>query len=387
MSGEYPSPSKDDLCLWGSCEPRFAAVREAFATNLAVGDDLGATVAVFQHGRQVVDIGGGFTVDGSPYVPSTLQLLYSVTKAVTTVCLMELVQDGQVRLDALVTDYWPEFGQNGKESLTVRDILGHKAGLVGFDVPVDLDWFGDWDRVVAQLAAQAPCWPLGSGHGYHALTYGFLVGEIIRRSAGKTVGALLQERFSEPLGIGLFIGLPRRCEPSVTPHFDAPGGYGTGKALMDALETPGSPTRRAFTNPSIDTATFNDPRSWRMEMPAVNGIGSARALAALFSTMTEGQTCRFSRETIDDFRAEVSSGPDYVLVEQPTRFGAGFMLACPREPMLGPGSFGHNGRGGALVFAHPESGIAFAYVGNRLIHDPTPHGRLWRLLSALRDSL
>lgn len=387
MSGYDPSSAMGDLLVWGRCEPRFAPVKAAFETNLVVGDDLGATVAVFHNGRLVVDIGGGLKIDGSPYSTSTLQLLYSVTKALTTVCLMELAQDGRVRLDAAVAEYWPEFAQNGKGRLTVREMLGHKAGLVGFDVPADIEWLSDWDRVVRQLAAQAPCWPLGNGHGYHALTYGYLAGEIIRRCAGKSVGTLLRERFAEPLGVDLFIGLPPEHEGRVTPHLDAPGGYGTGNALAKAVETPGSATERAFTNPPLDTAVFNDPRSWRAEMPAVNGIGNARALAALFSTMTEGPTRRFDRKTIDDFRAEVSYGPDHVLVEQPTRFGAGFMLSCPREPMLGPGSFGHNGRGGALVFAQPESGIAFAYVGNRLIHDPTPHGRLWRLLSALQESL
>ena len=157
--------------------------------------------------------------------------------------------------------------------------------------------------------------------------------------------------------------------------------------LTTAIETEGTPAANAFGNPPIETATFNQPASWYPELPAVNGIGNARALAALFSTMTDGPSRRFAPEAVDEFRTEVSSGPDAVLVDQPTRFSAGFMLPCPREPMLGPGSFGHNGRGGALVFAHPETEIAFAYVGNRLIHDPTPHSRLWRLLGALRASL
>ena len=379
--------SGPDLGVYGVCEPRFAQVRSAFEANLALGEDIGASVAVFQNGRCVVDLSGGATIDGAPYTQSTLQLLYSVTKALTVTCLMDLAQENRIRLDARVADYWPEFAENGKERLTVRELLGHRAGVVGFDMPVTIDTLSDWDATVAELARQAPAWPPGSAHGYHALTFGFLAGELVRRCGGKSVGTLLRERFAEPLGIDVHIGLPRDVVSRVALHLDAPGGYGTGADLTVAIETEGTPAASAFGNPPIETATFNQPASWYPELPAVNGIGNARALAALFSTMTDGPSRRFAPETIDAFRTEVSSGPDAVLVDQPTRFGAGFMLSCPREPMLGPGSFGHNGRGGALVFAHPETGIAFAYVGNRLIHDPTPHSRLWRLLAALRASL
>lgn len=373
--------------IQGRCEPQFAAVRTAFETNLRLGDDLGASIAVYLHGKPVVDLSGGRTIDGADYDAATLQLLYSVSKAVTTICLMQLVEDGRVRLDARVADCWPEFAANGKAAVTLRDLLSHKAGLIGFDVPVDFDWLADWSQTVAQLAAQAPAWPLGSGHGYHALTFGFLAGEVIRRVTGQSVGTRLREQFAEPLGLDLHIGLPPSLQRRVTPHVDAPGGYGTGAMLTTALETAGSHAFHAFSNPPIDTAVYNDPITWRAEIPGVNCIGNARSLATLFATLTDGALSRFGRATIDDFRREASAGPDFVLVEQPTRFGAGFMLACPREPMLGPGSFGHNGRGGALAFADPETGIAFAYVGNRLVHDPTPHTRLWRLLAAVRYSL
>ncbi len=387
MSADNRKTSGPGLGVSGHCEPRFAEVRTAFETNLALGEDIGASVAVFQNGRCVVDLSGGTTIDGAPYTQSTLQLLYSVTKALTVTCLMDLAQENRVRLDARVAEYWPAFAQSGKEALTVRKLLGHRAGLVGFDVPVTIDALTDWDATVAQLAGQAPVWPAGSAHGYHALTFGFLAGEIIRRCSGKSVGTLLRERFAGPLGIDLHIGLPKGIESRVALHRDAPGGYGTGANLATAIETAGTPAERAFGNPLIDTVGFNQPTSWYPELPAVNGIGNARGLAALFATMTDGPARRFAPEVVDAFRAEVSYGPDQVLVDQPTRFGAGFMLACPREPMLGAGSFGHNGRGGALVFAHPETGIAFAYVGNRLVHDPTPHSRLWRLLGALRASL
>jgi CubicO group peptidase (beta-lactamase class C family) len=376
-----------EVGLSGACEPRFSAVKAAFETNLRLGEDLGASVAVWHEGRPVVDLWGGHRLDGTLYDSTTLQLLYSVTKALTIASLMLLVENGKARLDAPVADCWPEFAAEGKGRLTLRELLGHRAGLVGFSAPVDIAALADWDRAVAMLAGQAPAWPLGSGHGYHALTFGFLAGEVVRRVSGESVGAFFQRHFAEPLGVELFIGLPEALASRVTPHFDAPGGYGTGAVLVEAIDDPGSPVHAAFTNPPIDTMSFNDPRSWTPELPAVNGIGSARALAALFSTMLDGPNRRFSQATIDDFRREVSSGPDFVLIEQPTRFGAGFMLPCPREPMLGRGSFGHNGRGGALVFADPEAGIAFAYVGNRLVHDPTPHCRLWRLLAALRDSL
>ena len=371
----------------GSVDPAFERVRQAFVTNLAVGDDLGASVAVFRHGRCVVDLTGGETRKGAPYPHDALQLFYSVTKGVTTFCLMHLATQGKLELDAPVTLYWPEFGQAGKERVTVRQLLSHQAGLCSIAQSVAMADLANWDRVVGLLAAQKPAWPPGTAHGYHALTFGFLAGELIRRISGKSVGTYLQEAFARPMGLELFIGLPLHLNDRVDMLFDAPANLALGRALADAAMNPRSLTHATFANPPIDTDIFNDPAVWAIELPGANGIGSARSLAALYSTAVDGPLRQISEETVNDFRRECVFGDDLVLTEQPTRFGAGFMLPCPRDPMLSLNSFGHNGRGGSLAFADPESGIAFAYVGNRLNHEPTPHTRLWRLLAALREAL
>ena len=381
------APAAVTANVQGSVDPAFERVRQAFATNLAVGDDLGASVAVFHHGRCVVDLTGGETRKGAPYPHDALQLFYSVTKGVTTFCLMHLAEQGKLELDASVTRYWPEFGQAGKDAVTVRQMLSHQAGLCSLAEPVNMNELADWDHVTSLLAAQRPYWQPGTAHGYHALTFGFLAGELVRRISGISIGTYLQDAFARPMGLELFIGLPPHLNDRVQLLFDAPANPALGRALADAAMNPRSLTHRAFANPPIDTEIFNEPAVWSMELPGANGIGSARSLAALYSTAIDGPLRQISEKTVDDFRRECVFGDDLVLTEQPTRFGAGFMLPCPRDPMLSLNSFGHNGRGGSLAFADPESGIAFAYVGNRLNHEPSPHTRLWRLLAALREAL
>jgi CubicO group peptidase (beta-lactamase class C family) len=377
----------EGILIEGWCEPDFAPVKEAFATNLEVGDDLGASVAVYLHGRCVVDLTGGLTAANTPYPHDALHVLYSATKGVTSLCLMQLAESGQLRLDARVTDYWPEFACRGKDAVTVRQLLSHQAGLTGFTAKTSLADFADWHRITAQLAAQAPFWAPGTAHGYHALTFGLLAGELIRLVSGKMPGTFLHDEFAAPHGLDLFLGLPTALHGRVTPLFDAPANPGLARVLTEALLDEQSLTRNAFTNPPIDTDIFNQPSVWELDIPSVSGVSSARSLAAIYASTTAGPLRRFSQQTIDDFRRECVFGPDRILIEQPTRFGAGFMLPSPREPMLSAKSFGHNGRGGSLAFADPESGVAFAYLGNRCLHDPTPHSRLWRLLTALRDAL
>lgn len=185
----------------------------------------------------------------------------------------------------------------------------------------------------------------------------------------------------------LFIGLPQELRGRVIRLIDSAANPELGRALSDAASDPGSLTFNAFNNPPIDTEIFNQPEVWSLEIPGANGVATARSLAAIYSTVIDGPLRKISSAVVDEFRRECVFGDDLILTEQPTRFGAGFMLPCSREPMLSANSFGHNGRGGGIAFADPESGIAFAYLCNRLIHDPTPHSRLWRLLSALREAL
>ena len=232
--------------LWanvrGSVDPAFERVGQAFATNLAVGDDLGASVAVYHHGRCVVDLTGGETRDGASYPHDALQLFYSVTKGVTTFCLMHLASQGKLELDALVTRYWPEFGQAGKAAITVRQLLSHQAGLSSLAEPVTMAELADWDHVTARLAAQQPYWQPGTAHGYHALTFGFLAGELVRRISGKSVGTYLQDVFAKPMGLELFVGLPANLRDRVQLLFDAPANPALGRALAEAAMNPRSLT-------------------------------------------------------------------------------------------------------------------------------------------------
>lgn len=225
--------------------------------------------------------------------------------------------------------YWPEFGAAGKDGVLVRELASHRAGLPAFEEPVTKADLADWDGCVRRLARQEPaCFP-GIRHGYHALTLGYPVGEVARRASGRSIGALLRERFAPDGDLQAWIGLPTEHNGRVVRYQDASPTPGIGAFLATAAETPGT----------------------------------------------------------DRVRHQQVHGPDEVLVDQPTRFGTVFGLSSPRQPMLGHGSSGHDGLGGHLAFAHPESGIAFAFLTNRAIPDPTPHTRLWGLLSAVAAAL
>ncbi|MEU1513847.1 serine hydrolase domain-containing protein [Streptomyces sp. NPDC005811] len=374
--------------VYGHTEPEFAGVREAFESNLRCGDDLGASVAVFRYGRPVVDLWGGERDDsGAPYPRDALHVGYSVTKGVMGLVLASLVDTGEVDLDAPVSAYWPEFAAAGKSGVLVRELASHQAGLSAFEQPVTVADLADWDGCAGRLAAQAPAWTPGGRHGYHPLTLGYLVGEVVRRAAGRTVGSLLRERFDPDGTLQAWIGLPGEHAARVVPYRPGSPTPGIGACLAAADATEGSATRAAFHNPGISADLFADPALWAPEIPAANGVFDARSLARLYSSVVDGPLRSISSRTVDTVRRELAHGPDAVLVDQPTRFGTVFGLSCPRQPMLGPGSFGADGLGGHLAFAHPESGVAFAFLTTRAVLDPTPHTRLWRLLSAVAAAL
>ncbi|MFI9836256.1 serine hydrolase domain-containing protein [Nonomuraea sp. NPDC051941] len=372
----------------GYTAPRFSGVRDAFESNLRNGDDIGASLAVYRHGELVVDLWGGIRdTSGTPYPEDALHVGYSVTKGVLGLVLASLIDTGEVDLDAPVPAYWPEFGVAGKDGVLVRELASHQAGLPAFDEPVTKADLADWDGRVCRLASQAPAWSPGTQHGYHALTLGYLVGEVVRRASGKSVGVLLRERFAPDADLQAWIGLPAQHNRRVVRYQDASPTPGVGAFLARASETSGTLTHATFSNPVVTADLFNDPASWQPEIPAANGVFDARSLARLYSSVVNGPLRAISPITVDRVRHQQVYGPDEVLVEQPTRFGTVFALSSPRQPMLGHGSFGHDGLGGHLAFAQPESGIAFAFLTNRAIPDPTPHTRLWRLLSAVAAAL
>jgi CubicO group peptidase (beta-lactamase class C family) len=388
------------MTIQGSTAPGFEAVQDAFLANFDRHGDVGAACCVYRHGRKVVDLWGGVadTHSGRSWDEDTLQLVFSATKGATAVSALRLVERGALDLDAPVVEYWPEFGAAGKGGIPVRWLLSHRSGLPVVDVPLTPRDVFEWQPIVAALADQAPLWDPGTAHGYHALTYGFVVGEVIRRVSGKSPGQFFAEEIAAPLGLDLWIGLPtdeeRRVSRLIRPTpLTPPQGFDVS-ALPEAVQEmirafldPKSLTMRALTmtDPPID---WNDPAAHRAEIPAANGICTARSLARMYSAIigdVDGVRL-LNPSTIKAATTEQSEGPDRVLLVS-SRFGLGFMLHSAFSSMLGPTSFGHSGAGGSLGFADPESGVAFAYVMNAMQQnlggDPRPLG----LVNALRKCL
>ena len=372
----------------GYVESGFEVVREAFEANFEQRGDVGAAFALYVEGRPVVDIWGGVADPkaGRPWAEDTLALVYSTTKGVTAICAHVLVERGQLDLDGPVARYWPEFVAAGKEGVTVRHLLAHRAGLPTLDPVLAPDEALAWQPAVANLAAQAPRWEPGTRHGYHAVTFGWLVGEVIRRVSGRSVGEFLAEEIAGPLGLDLWIGLPEAEEPRVA-RLLAPGAPIVDREALAAMPAdqverlrammaPGSLMQRAL-NPTDPPFSFNRREVHAAELPGANGIATARSLARLYAaTVGEVDGRRIlSADTVAAATAPCSDGPDEVLVRA-TRFGAGFFLPSPFSPLMGPQSFGHSGAGGSLALADPARRVGFAYVMNQmqqgLAADPRP---------------
>ncbi|MDI3421809.1 serine hydrolase domain-containing protein [Streptomyces luteolus] len=376
----------------GSVASGFGPVEDAFVRNFAERGERGAAVAVYRHGRKVVDLWGGTRdVDGDePWQQGTAQIVRSATKGVAAAVPLLLHQRGLLDLDAPVGTYWPEFKAHGKERTLVRHLLSHRAGVPALDHPIAMADLGTGPEAVA---AQAPAWEPGTDHGYHAQTYSWLVGELVRRVTGRTIERWLAEELAGPAGLDLWLGLPAgqahrvgRVGPVEPPE---PSG---GSALRlrpkrnvaEAYADPSSLTRRAFA--ALSTPDENSAAYRAAELPGSNGIATARALARFYAGLigeVDGHARLFAPATLALARTEESAGPDRVLVVN-TRFGPGYMLHGPASPLLAPGSFGHPGRGGPLAFADPESGIAFGYVTNGLQKGVTADPRAQALVRAVR---
>jgi CubicO group peptidase (beta-lactamase class C family) len=381
----------------GTVAEGFEPVRDAFVRNFATLGERGAAVAVYRGGQRVVDLWAGTKdVDGTaPWERGTAQVVRSATKGVAAAVLLLLHQRGQLDLDAPVGHYWPEFKARGKERVLVRHVLNHRAGLPVLDRPLTPEQALDPLRGPEAVAAQAPAWEPGTDHGYHALTYGWLVDELVRRVTGQGAGAWLAAQITGPLGLDLWLGLPDAEADRVGRAGRVEGPEPAGglrsrpkRSVTAAYEDPASLTRRAFAaiTPFPDQ---NDPAYRAAALPATNAIATADGLARFYATLigdTAGAARLFTPETVALARAEESAGPDRVLVVG-TRFGLGYMLHGSASPFLTPGSFGHPGRGGALGFADPETGIAFGYVTNGFRKTVTADPRAQGLVRAVRGVL
>jgi CubicO group peptidase (beta-lactamase class C family) len=377
----------------GFVSPGWEPVRAAFEKNFELGEEVGASAAVYHLGEKVVDIwGGSFEQNGDrPYDDSTLQLMFSTTKGIVSIAVAMCVQRGLVDYDEKVATYWPEFASHGKGGATVAQLLSHQCGLIAPDVPVTMADALDWKTITTMIADTEPDWPIGSGHGYHALTFGWLAGELIRRTDGRSPGQFIADEMAGPLGVDLWIGLPEALEARVSPIMGRPLNEDnpdpTIKAMLEMFLGPETRGGRAlFLNGAfrVDDA-FNLREVHAAEIPAANGIGSAAALAKVYaSTMSPVDGVQLLMEDIRDrARATITppGEPDLCLV-MPTTFGMGFMTHGMFTPYAGPGSFGHSGAGGSNAFAQPERQLAVAYVMNKMAANLAADARAQRITTA-----
>src|SRR6266571_1540494 len=396
-------------------------LKPLFRENFEKFGELGAAVSVWQNGKPVVDLYGGFcdARHEKPWTADTLVLVWSATKGIGSACLLHALQEHKINLDRPLAEFWPEFTQAGKEKITLAQLLSHQAGLCALDRRDDVL---DYDAVIRALEAQAPLWPPGTEHGYHARTFGFLLDELVRRIAGKTLSDYWQENFAGPLNLDFWIGLPKKENSRAATMYAAktPKAFGAEpKQFYADLVTPGTLARKTFTSPYglHVISKMNEPAVRAHPIVSFGGIGSASALAKFYSMLAnggkfDGQTF-FSEKTIAWMTTTLADGMDRVF-QTPTAFSAGFMkdsakaqgAAVSSPPhsgegrtrdrpslvtrrMLGPSgtSFGHPGAGGSHAFADPENKIAFAYAMNQMEQSLLPTEKSLRLVGAIYDHL
>ena len=379
----------------GHIEPGWESVGAAFAANFESGEDIGAGVCAYHQGHKVVDLTGGqFDAAGTAaYNDDALQLVFSTTKGVTAIGVAMCVQRGLLAYEDRVALHWPEFAAHGKDQATVAQLLSHQCGIIAPDGPITLAEALDWTTITTRLADTRPDWPIGSGHGYHALTYGWLAGELIRRvdPLGRTPGRFVAEEISGPLALDLWIGLPEALEPRVSPLIGAPLSTENAdpamQAMLEQFIGPASRGGRAlFLNGVFNgDGTFNRREVHAAEIPAANAITNARSLAKMYAaTFAPIDGVQLLDDSVRDFaRTTVTpAGEADLCLLMATTFGMGFMTHGAFTQFGGPGSYGHPGAGGSVAFAQPERELAFAYVMNRMDQNLAGDFRAQRLVDA-----
>jgi CubicO group peptidase (beta-lactamase class C family) len=350
--------------LEGHCAPEFDEVRKVFSFHFDEGLEMGAALAVYHRGKLVVDLAAGFRdrSSGEPYTRHTLQPVFSVTKGITAIAANMLADRGALDLNAPVSSYWPEFGAAGKREVLVRWLLTHQSGVLGLDQPVTQAQLLDWNYMAKRLAAQPPVWVPGSKHGYHSMTYGFLVGEIIRRASGRSTGQYVADEIAGPLGADFFIGLSaKRKDRVASVLFEQK----PGQALRLPDSGPHANRTLSWISPPLNLADVNREDVRAAELPAVNGIGNARSVARIFAATinTMDGVRLLSSLGMNRARSEQWRGRDEVMGID-NALGLGFLLPSEWCPLGGRGSFGTAGLGGSRGWAHPELSLAFGYTPN-----------------------
>jgi CubicO group peptidase (beta-lactamase class C family) len=356
------------LQINGSCDPRFGRVRETFSEAFESGAELGAAVHVVVDGEPVVDLWAGWMDEARDrsWARDTLVNVFSTTKGMSALCAHRLIDQGKLDLDAPVARYWPEFAAEGKGDISFRQLISHQAGLPALRDPLPQEALFEWDTMAGALAAEKPWWVPGTDHGYHAVTFGWLVGEVVRRVTGKSLGAYFREEIAGPLGADFFIGFGPELDERVATLVQGPIVMDDGPSFMDEiLQNPEGMTARAFNNPPILGA--EGTRAWRAaEIPAANGHASAASIGTIYGAVANGDGI-LTPEGVERAREQQAYGKDAVL-PMVTRIANGFMLAPDEEP-CGPNrqAFNHAGAGGSLGFCDPDNGIGFGYTMN-LMH-------------------
>jgi CubicO group peptidase (beta-lactamase class C family) len=388
----YSRFMSDHTVIHGECAPGFEAVREAFQGNFDGGREVGASFAAVRDGKPVVDLWAGHAdaARSRPWERDTIVNVFSTTKAMTAVCAHILVDRGQLDVDAPVSRYWPEFAKAGKEKITTRHLLSHRAGLAGVRQPLSIDALYDWATMTDALAAETPWWEPGTASGYHAITYGYLVGEVIRRITGRSVGTFLREEVTVPLGADFHIGLANPDDPRVgdmVPPSKEENAAAGGAAIID----PESMMGKVMGNPALRPEYANLSAWRRAEIPAANGHGNARSVARVMAALARGGELDgvrlLSEATLTKAIEEQSYAKDLVLPLK-MRWGLGFMMTSDTLP-LGPNPriFGHGGWGGSLGFADMDARVGWAYVMNKMSPGTTGDTRAAGLIGSLYGSL
>ncbi|MFG2839067.1 serine hydrolase domain-containing protein [Streptomyces zaomyceticus] len=367
MSAMNDDHDRDHGHVHGTVEPGFESVREEFATVVAnEARDGGAQLAVHHRGRLVVDLWGGDGVDGD-----SLLALYSSSKGAMALVTALLVQDGVLDLDREVASWWPEFAAEGKDRLTLRQLLAHRSGVIGADGGLSPDELTDDRAIAARLAGQRPFWEPDTAHGYHALVIGALVGEVVLRATGRTIRELFEERVRAPYALDYHLGLPEELEPrfrTVLPMLPTPAEQ---VLLAENPVAPDSLMAVAFNfhaDPPFDIVGYANSRTVRERAPlSAGGIGSARGLSRMYAAIAgelDGRAPLLKPDTLAEFARVHSSGTDLVTGEK-NAFGLGFVPSATRYPALTPAAVGHSGAPGSQAFADPATGLAYSYARRR----------------------
>jgi CubicO group peptidase (beta-lactamase class C family) len=391
----------------GTCKKGFERVAEAFQNNFDAGDELGASVCLTVGGETVVDLWGGLAdpKTEAPWTRDTVSIVFSCTKGATALCAHMLASRGKLDLDAPVTELWPEFGRHGKERVTTRMMLDHSAAVPALRAQVKQTGVYEWDYMTGRLADEQPFWEPGTRNGYHGLTFGWTVGEMVRRASGKSLGAFFHEDVARPLGLDFWIGLPEAIEPRVSPmlpHVYRPEDTVTPFLRDLATNKQSIPALFYFNSGAVLGGGLNTRAGHAAEIGAANGITNARGLAGMYAPLANGGGRLVDGKTLARM-AEVSMAThDDATLRIPTRFALGFMKSMDNRKrslaaklwgedcdsvIMSSAAFGHVGAGGSLGFADPAAGLSFGYTMNKMGPGLLLNGRGQPLVDAAYLSL